>query len=85
MVDYLEGDFLQFELRPLVSRTLFGQPFSTNSFGMHDDPIAAVKPAGTFRIAVLGSSMDMGWGVKYQDTYINQFEEWLNAHSMRRA
>ncbi len=41
------------------------------------------KPDGTFRIAVLGSSMDMGWGVKYQDTYINQLEEWLNAHSVR--
>jgi len=84
VVHYLEGDFLQFELKPLVSRTLFGQPFSTNSFGMHDDPVAAVKPEGTCRIAVLGSSIDMGWGVKYQDSYINQLEEWLNTHSVRQ-
>ena len=25
----------------------------------------------------------MGWGVKHQDTYINQLEEWLNTHSVR--
>jgi hypothetical protein len=85
VVHYLEGDFLQFELRPLVQRTLFGQPFLTNAFGMHDDPVAVKKPEGTFRIAVLGSSMDMGWGVKYQDTYINQLEEWLNKHSVRHG
>ena len=30
------------------------------------------KPEGTFRIAVLGASMDMGWGVRYQDTYVNR-------------
>jgi hypothetical protein len=84
VVHYLEGDFLQFELKPLVQRTLFGQPFVTNAFGMHDDQISLDKPDGVFRIAVLGSSMDMGWGVKYQDTYLNQLEVWLNAHSLRR-
>ena len=52
-------------------------------FGMHDDPVTLEKPAGTFRIAVLGSSIDMGWGVKHQDTYINQLESWLNSHSAR--
>ena len=30
VVHYLEDDFLQFELQPLVQRTLFGQPFLTN-------------------------------------------------------
>ena len=83
VVHYLDGEFLQFELAPLVEKTLFGKPFVTNEFGMHDGPVAAQKPAGTFRIAVLGSSIDMGWGVAYQDTYINQLEQWLNAHSER--
>ena len=83
VVRYLDGEFLQFELQASVERTLFGKPFVTNEFGMHDGPVAAEKPAGTFRIAVLGSSIDMGWGVKYQDTYVNQLEEWLNAHATR--
>jgi hypothetical protein len=83
VVHYLDGEFLQFELKPAVERTLFGKPFVTNDFGMHDDPVTFKKPDGTFRIAVLGSSIDMGWGVTHQDTYINQLEKWLNAHSAR--
>jgi len=83
VVHYLEDDFLQFELKPMVRRTLFGQPFLTNAFGMHDDPVAIEKPEGTIRIAVLGSSMDMGWGVRYQDTYINQLQEWLDGRAAR--
>ena len=83
IVHYRDGEFLQFELMPSVARTLFGQPFVTNGFGMHDDPVDVEKPAGTFRIAVLGSSIEMGWGVKHQDTYVNQLEEWLNKHSAR--
>ena len=84
VVHYLNDDFLQFELKPFLERSLFGQPFLTNSFGMHDDPIELEKPAGTLRIAVLGSSMDMGWGVRYQDTYINQLETWLGNHALRQ-
>ena len=83
VVHYLEDDFLQFELKPLLSRNLFGQPFLTNAFGMHDGPISLEKPQGTTRIAVLGSSMDMGWGVPYQETYINKLEQWLDRHAER--
>jgi hypothetical protein len=84
VVRYLDDDFLQFELKPSLDRNLFGQPFLTNAFGMHDDPIEFVKPQGTLRIAVLGSSMDMGWGVRYQDTYINQLEDWLGKHALKQ-
>jgi hypothetical protein len=79
VIRYLDNDFLLFELKPEVRRTLFGHPFETNAYGMHDDAAAPEKPEGTFRIAVLGASMDMGWGVRYQDTYINRLEDWLNA------
>ena len=75
----LPGDFLQFELLPGIRRTLFGQPFVTNSHGMHSAEVAMEKPPGTFRIAVLGASMDMGWGVTYQETYSHRLEQWLNA------
>jgi hypothetical protein len=83
VVHYLDDDFLQFELKPRLERKLFGQPFLTNAFGMHDDPISLEKPKGTLRVAVLGSSMDMGWGVRYQETYINKLEQWLKNHAAR--
>ena len=84
VIRYLD-DFLLFELKPEVRRTLFGQPFETNAYGMHDDEATTEKPAGTFRIAVLGASMDMGWGVAHQNTYINRFEDWLNAEAVEPA
>ena len=52
---------------------------------MHSPEVAVEKPPGTFRIAVLGSSMDMGWGVTYQETYSHLLEDWLNAHAARRG
>jgi len=81
----LPADFLQFELMPGVERTLFGQPFITNSHGMHSAEVTRAKPPGTRRIAVLGASMDMGWGVTYQETYSHLLEEWLNEHGRRRS
>jgi hypothetical protein len=81
----LPGDFLQFELLPNVRQTLFGQPFVTNSHGMHSAELTVEKPTGTFRIAVLGASMDMGWGVTYEQTYSHQLEEWLRDHARRRG
>jgi hypothetical protein len=85
IVRYLDDDFLQFELKPGVRRTLCGQPFVTNSFGMHGDKVRVEKPKGTFRIAVLGASMDMGWGVRYQDTYVNRLQEWLRGRAAREG
>ncbi len=83
-----DGDFLQFELKPNVNKTLFGHLFTTNSHGMRDRDYPVEKPEGVFRVAVLGSSMDMGWGIGTEETYVNLLEDWLNeraARSVRRA
>ena len=82
---HLNHDFLQFELVPKMDSVLFDQPFVTNSHGMHSPEVAVEKPAKTFRIALLGSSMDMGWGVTCGDTYANQLQTWLNAHAAHRG
>lgn len=78
-----DQDFLQFELKPNVNQMLFGHAFTTNVHGMRDRPYALEKPEGVFRIAVLGSSMDMGWGIGTDDTYVNLLEDWLNARAER--
>jgi hypothetical protein len=82
---YRPGDFLQFELRPCVDRPVFGRRFTTNSLGMRDREYVPAKPPGTFRIVLLGSSMDMGWGVGTDETYENRLEFWLNTHAARRG
>jgi hypothetical protein len=81
----LDDDFLLFELKPNLHRTLFGQPFTTNRYGLRDREYTLVKPPGVFRIAVLGSSIDMGWGIGTEDTYVNLLEDWLNEHATRRG
>jgi len=60
---------------------IFGHAFTTNAHGMRDRAHSLEKPAGVFRIAVLGSSIDMGWGIGTSDTYDNLLEDWLNAHA----
>ncbi|MBX6316264.1 MAG: SGNH/GDSL hydrolase family protein [Isosphaeraceae bacterium] len=82
---HLPGDFLQFELRPNLDLNLYGRPFTTNAYGMRDRPYSQAKPDGIFRIALLGSSIDMGWGVGTDETYENLLEDWLNAHAARRG
>jgi hypothetical protein len=81
----LEHDFLLFELKPNLRRTLFNQPFTTNRHGMRDRECTVAKPPGTYRIAVLGSSIDMGWGVGTEVTYVNLLQDWLNVHAARRG
>ena len=82
---YLRGDLLQFELKPDVCEAMFNRAFTTNSRGLRDRPVTLAKTEGTFRIALLGSSMDMGWGVGTEETYENRLEDWLNAHAARRG
>lgn len=76
-----DGDFLQFELKPNLNKTLFGHPFTTNSHGMRDREYHVEKSADVFRVALLGSSMDMGWGIGTEETYVNLLEDWLNARA----
>jgi len=79
------SDFLQFALKPGLNHSLSGRAFTTNAFGMRDGPYAREKPPRTFRIALLGSSIDMGWGVGTAETYEGRLEGWLNAHAARRG
>lgn len=79
------ADFLQFELKPDQDEVFFGERFTTNAAGMRDRAYPATKPPGVFRIVLLGSSIDMGWGVATPDTYENRLEDWLNLEAVRRG
>lgn len=78
-------DILLFRLSPNVSRSLFGKSFTTNSLRMRDRPVEIEKPANVVRIALLGASMDMGWGVATEETYENRLEDWLNEQARRQG
>ncbi|MGE3817975.1 MAG: SGNH/GDSL hydrolase family protein [Isosphaeraceae bacterium] len=80
-----DTDFLQFELKPDVNVRLFGHDFSTNQHGMRDRYHPVEKPEDVYRIALLGSSIDMGWGVGDDATYADLLEGWLNAQAAARS
>ena len=57
------GDFAQTELVPsFVSQTPYGT-LSVNRWGMRDQDHERIPPPNTHRIALLGASSVMGWGV----------------------
>ncbi len=79
------GDFAQTELIPsFVSRTNYGV-VSTNRWGMRDQDYAEAPPQGTFRIAMLGASTVMGWGVADGETFESLLETRLNRDGPRGA
>jgi hypothetical protein len=57
------------------------QPLTTNQWGMRDREHPLVKPAGTYRIAVLGPSHVMGSGVADGETFSDFLEERLNGQT----
>lgn len=72
------SDFLMEEVAPSVSVILSGALATTNQWGMRDRDYAKIKPANTYRIALLGTSHDQGTGVKDDQTYENIVEDRLN-------
>lgn len=56
-------DLREYALKPNLRATHLGATWTTNALGMRDRPYAAIKPAGTVRIALVGDSIGSGWGV----------------------
>jgi hypothetical protein len=74
------GPLLERELIPGWRGTLAGRAVSVNSLGMRDrEGIRPHKPAGTCRIALVGSSVVMGYGVEDGQVFNRLLEERLNA------
>ena len=77
--DRKTDDLLGHELVPSVSVPWKLKSFSTNRWGMRDRDYELAKPEGTFRIALLGSSHLMGWGVADGENFEALIENRLNA------
>lgn len=72
-------DLLETELIPGWRGTLAGGEISINSHGMRNPPISKRKRAGVYRIAMVGSSVTMGYGVNDDETFARLLEAKINA------
>jgi hypothetical protein len=61
----------------------WGVRWSTNAQGLRDRPYAVAKPAGTFRIALVGDSIGAGWGVDVDRRFESILERDWDARSRR--
>ena len=74
---YTDG-FAQNELVPSVTVATSTGAITTNRWGMRDRDYERKPPPGTFRIALLGPSTVMGWGVGDGETFDALLENRLN-------
>jgi hypothetical protein len=73
-------DFLERELIPGWSGEVLGHRLTINSLGMRDrEGITREKPADVCRLAFVGSSVVMGYGVGDEETFTRLLETRLNA------
>ena len=74
--------FAQYELIPsFVSTSQYGA-ITMNRFGLRDKEYAQERPPGTLRIALLGASSVMGWGVGDNATFEALLESRLAAEPL---
>jgi hypothetical protein len=74
----LTGDFMKYELAPLVNIYHKNAPFHTNRWGMRDDDYEQLPAPGTYRIAMIGGSITQGSGVRHEETFEYLLEKRLN-------
>jgi hypothetical protein len=77
------GDFLHLEPLPSVGVFFRGAPLRTNRWGLRDKDYEKSKPPNTYRIALIGSSPEMGTGIAVEQTYQWLLEERLNRENDR--
>jgi hypothetical protein len=72
------NDFMLHEIRPNRSVQAHGKKITTNRWGMRGRTFEKTKAAGVYRIAILGSSSEYGWGVSDDDVLDKLIEDQLN-------
>lgn len=77
-------DVREYILRPNISTRFWWKDsvtWSTNADGMRDKHYPRPKPAGTFRVAMIGDSIGAGWGVDDGKDFASLIEEEFDRRS----
>jgi len=66
-----------YEFIPNIEAHYIGKHFETNRFGMRERDFSLEKKSGVKRIAGIGDSVQFGWGVLAEDSYLRVVEKKL--------
>jgi hypothetical protein len=81
-MNHQRDDYLGLDLTPSVTVTYEGVEYNTNEWGMRDKAYTKEKPAGIYRVGIIGSSHTMGWGINDHETGEHLAEARLNAEGL---
>jgi hypothetical protein len=80
---HMSDPVLHHRLRPNIRARVLAAEMRTSSLGLHDREYPPGKPAGVFRVLLLGDSMTEGGGLALEATVAKQAEAALNARGCR--
>jgi hypothetical protein len=75
---YITEDIMHRRMKPNLKIQGIDHDFRSNSFGIRDKEYSVEKPAGTYRMALLGGSYEMGSGVNNDEVFEAIVEERMN-------
>ena len=74
-----------YEAIPNAKGRVWGTDVAINSAGFRDRDYSVKKPAGVYRIAVIGDSIAFGNNLPVDDTFSNQLEQLFAGEATRLA
>lgn len=77
IVQRSEDPEIFYEFKPNLETRFRNKRFATNTQGFRDKEYSLSKPPFTFRVAVVGASYVMGWGVELEETFHTVLEDQL--------
>jgi hypothetical protein len=78
-------DLREVALKPGDAVKQWGLDWRTSALGMRDREYPRKKPAGTFRIALVGDSIGAGWGVNVEERFESILEETWDRRARRAS
>ncbi len=77
-VDYVADPYLPYRMKPGSGGvSAFGVAYEINAVGLRSPEVVAPKPAGVFRILVLGDSITLGYGLRSEAGYTRLLEKMI--------
>lgn len=78
LVEPTDDPFFEYELVPGIEKIFMGATVRTNRWRMRDHDYEPLRAEGTFRIALIGASNTMGYGVEQDEVFSEILERRLN-------